>query len=96
MRKLSEVALEKCSSIITSINEHPFNQELANGSLSIEKFGYYIEQDTLYLRDFSRSLAVIASKAPLKFIKDFISFSMLHDTNSHILRSLIPQLPIAS
>jgi len=34
MRKLSEVALEKCSSIITAINEHPFNQELANGSLS--------------------------------------------------------------
>ena len=75
MRKLSEIALEKCNHIITAINEHPFNQELANGSLSIEKFGYYIEQDTLYLRDFSRSLAVIASKAPLKFIKDFLSFS---------------------
>lgn len=75
MRKLSEIALEKCNPIIMAINGHPFNQELANGSLSIEKFGYYIEQDTLYLRDFSRSLAAIASKAPLKFIKDFISFS---------------------
>ena len=75
MRKLSEIALEKCDSIIKEINEHPFNRELANGSLSIEKFGYYIEQDTLYLRDFSRSLAIIASKAPLKFIKNFISFS---------------------
>lgn len=75
MKKLSEKVLEKCKPIITAIKEHPFNQELANGSLSIERFGYYIEQDTLYLRDFSRSLAAIASKVPLEFIKDFISFS---------------------
>ena len=75
MKKLSTIALEKCNSIILSIKEHPFNQELANGSLSIEKFGFYIEQDTLYLRDFSRSLAFIAAKAPFKFIKEFLSFS---------------------
>ncbi|WP_395946679.1 thiaminase II [Caedibacter taeniospiralis] len=75
MTKLSETALEKCGFIIQAIKEHPFNKELTNGSLNIEKFAYYIEQDTLYLRDFARSLAVIASKAPLKFVKDFLSFS---------------------
>ncbi len=75
MTKLSETALEKCEPVIQAIKKHPFNQELADGSLSREKFAYYIEQDTLYLRDFARSLAVIASKAPLKFVKDFLSFS---------------------
>jgi thiaminase/transcriptional activator TenA len=75
MTKLSEIALEKCELIIQAIKEHPFNKELANGSLNIEKFAYYIEQDTIYLRDFARSLAVIASKVPLKFVKDFLSLS---------------------
>lgn len=75
MKKLSEAALEKCDLIIQAIKDHPFNQELANGSLNIEKFAYYIEQDTIYLRDFARSLAIIASKAPLKYIKDFLLFS---------------------
>lgn len=75
MKKLSEAALEKCDLIIQAIKEHPFNQELANGSLNIEKFAYYIEQDTIYLRDFARSLAIIASTVPLKYIKDFLLFS---------------------
>lgn len=75
MTKLSEIALEKCAFIIQAIKEHPFNKELADGSLHIEKFAYYIEQDTLYLRDFARSLAIIASKAPLKFVKDFLLFA---------------------
>ncbi len=75
MTKFSEIALEKCAFVIQAIKEHPFNKELAEGSLNIEKFAYYIEQDTLYLRDFARSLAMIASKALLKFVKDFLSFS---------------------
>ena len=61
MTKLSETALTKCQLIIQAIKDHPFNKELANGSLNIEKFAYYIEQDTMYL--------------PLKFVKDFLSFS---------------------
>lgn len=75
MTKLSEMALIKCQLIIQAIKNHPFNKELTNGSLNVEKFAYYIEQDALYLRDFARSLAMIASKAPLKFAKDFLSFS---------------------
>ena len=75
MTKLSEKALNQCTSIINAIKRHPFNKELANSSLELSKFSYYIEQDTTYLRDFSRSLAAIASKAPLKFVKDFLLFS---------------------
>lgn len=47
MTKLSETALEKCQLIIQATKDHPFNKDLANGSLNIEKFAYYIEQDTV-------------------------------------------------
>lgn len=76
MTKLSEIAMEKCGPVIHAIIEHPFNKELADGTLDLSKFAYYIEQDTLYLRDFARSLAIIASKVALKFAKDFLSFSV--------------------
>ena len=70
MKKLSQIALEKCSLIITAINEHPFNQELASGSLTIEKNSDSTQNKILYLIEiFSRSIAVTASKTPLKFIE---------------------------
>ncbi|MFI0347590.1 MAG: TenA family protein [Chthoniobacterales bacterium] len=75
MKKLSLIALEKCLPTIELIKEHPFNKELADGSLPMSKFAYYVEQDTLFLRDFTRSLAFLASKVPPKFTGDFLSFS---------------------
>lgn len=75
MIKLSQTVLEKSANVIKAIKEHPFNRELAAGSLDMQKFGYYIEQDTVYLRDFARALTMIAAKAPQKFMKDFLAFS---------------------
>ena len=75
MTKLSELAWQKSAPVIQAIKSHPFNSELAAGSLAIDKFAYYIEQDTLYLRDFARSLAMIAARAPLEFIRNFLAFS---------------------
>ena len=75
MKKLSEKALSQCGDVIDAIKKHPFNTELANGSLNRETFAYYIEQDAIYLRDFAKSLALIAGKVPVEFMKDFISFS---------------------
>ncbi len=45
--------------------EHPFLQGLASGKLDRSKFRYYLEQDLLYLREFSRLLLELAAKAPL-------------------------------
>ncbi|MGI9384022.1 MAG: thiaminase II [Methyloligellaceae bacterium] len=42
----------------------PFNLELAEGTLSQERFQFYMVQDALYLEQFSRALAVAAAKAP--------------------------------
>lgn len=53
-------------SIVNKIINHPFNIQLAAGSLSIEKFRYYLQQDSLYLKDYSKSLSLLAQKAPLK------------------------------
>lgn len=44
--------------------EHPFLRGLTSGTLPKERFRFYLQQDTLYLRAFSQALNVLASKAP--------------------------------
>jgi thiaminase/transcriptional activator TenA len=43
---------------------HPFNEELALGTLSRERFQFYLAQDARYLVGFGRALAVAAARAP--------------------------------
>lgn len=73
--KLSEKAWAQSLEVINEIKQHPFNLELAKGTLSLDKFAYYIEQDTLYLRDFARCHALIASKAPLPYVQCFLEYA---------------------
>lgn len=68
-------AWQQVDRIVQAIKQQPFNTELAKGILALDKFAFYIEQDTLYLRDFARCLALIAARAPLQFQRDFLSFS---------------------
>ncbi|HMP74522.1 MAG TPA: TenA family protein [Kiritimatiellia bacterium] len=51
-------------SIYEGILDHPFNRELMAGTLAATRFGYYVQQDSLYLRDYARALAMLAVKAP--------------------------------
>ena len=48
--------------IIKAIKEHPFITELINGSLPIDVFQFYINQDALYLSEYKKTLALIATK----------------------------------
>ncbi|WP_018109076.1 TenA family protein [Bacteroides propionicifaciens] len=58
------------------ITQHPFVQELMNGTLPSEKFIFYIEQDGLYLSDYGRLLTGIATQLNDPFHrKEFISFA---------------------
>jgi thiaminase/transcriptional activator TenA len=50
--------------IYQAIIQHPFNEELAQGTLPREKFAFYMQQDALYLADFARALATMAGRAP--------------------------------
>ncbi|MFZ1430828.1 MAG: thiaminase II, partial [Geminicoccaceae bacterium] len=43
--------------LYASILALPFNQELAAGSLSVERFTFYMMQDAHYLGAFARALA---------------------------------------
>ncbi|TCP57128.1 thiaminase /4-amino-5-aminomethyl-2-methylpyrimidine deaminase [Tamaricihabitans halophyticus] len=46
-----------------AVLELPFNLELADGSLSRQRFQFYLAQDSRYLLGFGRALAVAAARA---------------------------------
>ena len=50
--------------IVDAILHHPFLRGLTDGRLDEEKFRFYVIQDSHYLRDFARTLALAAAKAP--------------------------------
>jgi thiaminase (transcriptional activator TenA) len=50
--------------IYDAILRHPFVTGLTDGTLPADAFAYYVVQDALYLRDYAKSLAVVAAKAP--------------------------------
>lgn len=54
---------QQITPLYETILSHSFVQELAAGTLPVTKFQYYIQQDALYLTDFSRALAQLAVKA---------------------------------
>ena len=47
-----------------AVHEHPFNNELAAGTLGQSRFQHYMIQDSLYLQGYARVLALAAAKAP--------------------------------
>ena len=72
----TKILWDRISEIYEAIINHPFNRELAQGTLPEEKFKFYIKQDALYLVDFSRALAIVGSKALLpQRILDFLDFA---------------------
>lgn len=70
----SELTWKQTEHIYQSILTMPFVTELANGTLSKERFKFYLSQDSLYLEHFGRALALIAARAndiihTLKYLK---------------------------
>jgi thiaminase/transcriptional activator TenA len=45
------------------LHAHPFLRELADGTLELEKFRFFLEQDDFFLVEYARCLALGASKA---------------------------------
>lgn len=67
---------ESVEPIYQELISHPFNLELAEGTLPEEKFRFYISQDIHYIGEYSRALAGLASKAPTHDeLMEFISFA---------------------
>ena len=88
----SDVAWNHTIDIIKQIESHKFVTELTNSTLSEEIFGYYIEQDTLYLKEFSRCCAIMASRTDsTTLIQAFLeharyAFSTEYETSHKILK----------
>ena len=64
MTTFSKRAWKESSGLYQRILDLPFNRELADGTLSQERFQFYMVQDALYLKQYSRALAMASAKAP--------------------------------
>ena len=62
LKKWSDAAWEAAEPVFREILAHPFIGELSAGTLSGERFRYYLRQDALYLAGYARLLAHIASR----------------------------------
>lgn len=75
--KWSDTAWNAVEPIYTKILQLPFLKQLADGSLSAEKFRFYISQDALYLDGYAACLAHIASRLRHKDqIESFLKFAL--------------------
>ncbi|MET0462146.1 MAG: thiaminase II [Chitinophagaceae bacterium] len=70
--KWSEQAWAAIGPIYQSIKEMAFINELKEGTLPVEKFRFYMQQDACYLEHFARALALIGARATQ--ISDALSF----------------------
>ncbi|MEZ7496260.1 thiaminase II [Leeuwenhoekiella aequorea] len=61
--KWSNTSWNNIQSIYDKIIEMPFINQLANGTLPLDQFQFYIQQDSIYLENFGRALALIAARA---------------------------------
>jgi thiaminase (transcriptional activator TenA) len=59
-----EHAWTRTARIQAGVLDLPFNRELATGTLSRERFQFYLAQDSRYLVGFGRALAVAGARAP--------------------------------
>jgi thiaminase (transcriptional activator TenA) len=62
--RFSDEAWQQNAALREAIHRLPFNIELAAGTLSRERFRFYIVQDAIYLGQYARVLALAAAKAP--------------------------------
>lgn len=62
--------------IYDSILNLPFVRELGSGTLPEDKFIFYLQQDALYIENYCRVLAHIASRMPrMDHVKAFLDFA---------------------
>jgi thiaminase/transcriptional activator TenA len=60
----SATAWQRIGGLLRAVHELPFNRELADGSLSDDRFRGYIVQDALYLGQYARILAMAGARGP--------------------------------
>ena len=71
-RKLTEDLKDAAADLWAEAEAQPFVEEMALGTLSPERFKYYMLQDYYYLREYIKILAVIRSHADTDEVKAFV------------------------
>jgi thiaminase/transcriptional activator TenA len=69
--KYSEMLKQAADPILNAQFDHPFVKGLAEGTLPIDKFRYYMIQDSLYIVDYARAMAWVAPL--MKEVKDIMA-----------------------
>jgi thiaminase/transcriptional activator TenA len=74
--KASERLRQISQPVWDQILVHPYLQELKAGTLPVETFRFYVQQDWLYLQEFTRAAAIIAGRMPndrgVKFMLNWV------------------------
>lgn len=71
-----EQMMDSVQPLVEQILRHPFNEGLARGILSEDTFMRYLQQDALYLTDFSKTLGLIAARLPAAFSQTFLKLAL--------------------
>jgi thiaminase (transcriptional activator TenA) len=64
MTGFSDRIWQRTTPLRDAIHKLPFNIELAGGTLSRDRFQFYIVQDALYLDQYARALAIAGARGP--------------------------------
>jgi thiaminase (transcriptional activator TenA) len=69
----SESLRAQCDRIWAGLHAHPFLGELTRGTLPLDRFRFFIEQDLLFLPAFARCMAVGAAKSSTETELEFFT-----------------------
>ncbi len=87
--KWSDIALRASNRLYNKIISQPFNVEMMSGELSKERFKRYIEQDTIYIRNYSAEMLIVADMLPTtthkKLFRNFAIEGMEAEKSLHAL-----------
>ena len=85
--KLTEILYEDVKEIWDGYQKHPFVSGIGDGSLSLERFRFYMLQDYLYLYDYARvyALGIVKSREPemMQFFSQLVNDTLNGEMDIH-------------
>lgn len=75
-----------CEPVWESLRTHPFIRELAAGTLALEKFRFFLEQNLMYLPGYARAMAIGAARTDDLGLARYFSRAL-----ANVLESEIPE-----
>jgi thiaminase (transcriptional activator TenA) len=84
--RLTERLRGACGAEWEALHAHPFVRSLADGSLPIDAFRFYLEQNLQYLPEYARAMALAVSRAD-----DIETMRVFSGELANVLESEIPQ-----